>query len=64
MYDKTLEDDQTARIPIFAVERRVGPRQRWQAVGLFRAPDLDHAIEQAAFAIGRPALLRATQLLL
>ena len=65
MYDKALEDDKKARelVPIFAVERR-GPRGRWQPVGLFHAPNLDAAIEKAAFAIGRPALLRATRLLL
>jgi hypothetical protein len=67
MYFKALQDETAGEtLPIFAVERCIGPayRRRWQPVGLFRAADLDGAIEKAAFAIGRPALLRATRLLL
>ena len=64
MYDKLLQELETAEQSTFAVERCVGPRRRWQPVGLFRAKDLDAAIERAAFAIGRPAMLRATRLLL
>lgn len=35
-------------------------RYDWRPVGLFRAQDLDDAIQKAAVAIKRPALLRAT----
>ena len=69
LYDKLEETEKAEALPVFAVDRCIGgphggPRGRWQPVGLFRAKDLDQAIEKAAFALQRPSMLRATRLLL